>query len=227
MRAVVLGLVCACLLASAQSASAQDVPAACSGALNTRAFNVGKMTGTSLLRQAWNAVNDCDRIEEFEDMVIPVLLRYSPGDAPTPYTQCRFLGLVQGMLDELDGLFTGCANQCFQEGQFAGELSALAYCELSIALGGLVTADQFLRGPVQVCGLSFELGCDSKFSTFATFYTNDLGERCEPFTEDADGCPGSGDGCFFEVFDQARENQCAYNPLDEDADENDAAGDEP
>jgi len=203
MKCLVLSLFIVCCLSLFQSMAEAQLPNQCSSATNTRAFRAGRMAGSSLVRQSWASLNDCDRVEQFEDLVTSSLERYVPGNAPTLYTQCRFAGVVQGVLDELDTVFVDCTDACFREGKFAGEISAFAYCELSIALNGLETADDFLRGPVQVCGFSFEVGCDSEFIAVASSYENELG-ACEPFTVNT----------FVEVFDQARENQCAYNPLD-------------
>jgi hypothetical protein len=186
-------------------AHAQTLPSSCQATRDQRAYATGQRSGASLIRQAWRSVNDCDRVEQFEDLVMNTVDAYAPGPAPTNYSLCRYSGVIDGILNELDNTFIGCSDACLLEGQFAGELSAVAYCELSIALDGLATADAFLRGPVQVCGLNFEVGCDSEFLGVCTNYQNDEGS-CLPYTEDT----------FFAVFDQARTNQCAYNPLPPD-----------
>jgi hypothetical protein len=203
MKRAVLWLVVVCSFAAAYGSAAAQVPPECTSTTNARAYRTGRLAGANIAQQSWASLNDCDRVEQYEDVVISALERYSPGGAPTLYTRCRFRGVVEGVLDALDVVFASCVDACFLEGQFAGEISAFAYCELSIALNGLETADDFLRGPVQVCGLSFEIGCDTQFIDTSSAYDNELGS-CEPFTA----------GEFQTVFDQARENQCAYNPID-------------
>ncbi len=204
-RLVQLTLCAAALVAGISTGSAQAVPEGCESPRDERAFNVGRAAGASIARQAWRSVNDCDRVERFEDLVISVLERYAPPPAPTTYSLCRFVGVAAGIVDTLDEVFFGCTDACLLEGEFVGEISAVVYCELSIALNGLSTADAFVRGPVQVCGLSFEIGCDASFLGTAFSYVNPQG-MCLPFTE----------GEFEPVFEQARENQCAYNPVPED-----------
>lgn len=179
-----------------------DVPAACRTQLGQRAFTAGHTAGGSLARQAWNNVKDCDHVEDFESLVMNTLSRYGLPSNPSDYTACRYTGMVTGIIDELDGLFNVCTDQCFAEGEIAGDISAIAYCELSIALGGLASADDFIRGPVQVCGMSFELGCDTMFDTTSESYSNKIG-ACLAYTRDP----------FTSVWHQARSNQCAYNPL--------------
>ena len=186
-------------------AYAQTIPTECQGRAESRAYRGGVAAGGSLVRQAWNGLkSDCDRVEEFEDIVTNALGRYSPAADISLSSLCRFTGVVDGILDQLDTTFLACTDSCFLEGSFAGEISAIAYCELSIALGGLTTADAFIRGPVKVCGLSFEIGCDTSFSTTCGSYVNATGE-CAPFTVDT----------FYAVFSEAQNNQCAYNPVEE------------
>jgi hypothetical protein len=196
LAAVVVGF-----LSFPAGAQAQ-VPDECQDSVSQRAYNAGALTGASLTRQAWNAVNDCDRVEDFETIILNTLDKYDlPQNAPN-YLICRYSGLVQGILDTLDILYQNCVEQCEAEGEIAGDVSAIAYCELSIALGGLTSADAFIRGPVQVCGLSFEVGCDSMFNATSLVYANAMG-TCLPYTEDP----------FDVVWDQARYYQCAYNPI--------------
>lgn len=206
MRRFVQFTLCAwALVTGMATASAQGIPEGCQNTRDQRAFLVGQAAGASLARQAWRSIDDCDRVEHFEEIVLSALDRYAPPSSPTTYTLCRFVGVAAGIVDTLDEVFFECTDACLLEGELVGEMSALVYCELSIALNGLRTAEDFIRGPVQVCGLSFEIGCDSAFLGTAFSYDNSVG-ACLPFTE----------GEFEPVFDQARENQCAYNPLPEE-----------
>jgi hypothetical protein len=190
-------------LGAALPAGAQELPAACSATRNAQAYQAGVLGGASLVRQAWAAIRDCDRIELLESVVQAGLRRSVPTSSPTPYLQCRFAGMVNGAMAETEGLFYQCADACYMEGQFVGEIAAFAYCELSILLGGLALADDFIRGPVQTCGLGFEIACDTNFVTTAMTYSNASGS-CTPYTRNP----------FVAVFEQTRENQCAYVPID-------------
>jgi len=192
------------VLFSSAVASAQTPPAACTAIRNASAYRAGYITGRSLVRQAWSGVmNDCDRVEDVEYAVSTALQRSVPTSAGTPYLTCRFAGLAQGALSQVDGLFTTCADECYVEGQFIGEVSAMAYCELSILLNGLGIDDLLIRGSVQTCGLSFEIACDSNFETTAISYSNPFG-RCLPYVR----------APYDAVFAQAQYNQCAYDPID-------------
>ncbi len=135
-------------------------------------------------------------------MVTTAIQRSVPTTAPTPYLQCRFAGMVAGMESQVGGLFNSCADACFLEGQFVGEIAAIAYCELSILLRGLGLDELLIRGPVATCGFTFEVGCDANLETTALNYSNPFG-RCLPYVR----------APFAQVFDQARNNQCAYDPL--------------
>lgn len=188
-----------------------SIPAACAGPRESRGYRGGEMAGKSLIRSAWRSVRDCDRMETFEDIVTRTLDRYSLPASATPYSVCRYSGMVNGMLDQLDEQFLECQAQCFEEGRISGEIAAIAYCELSIALGGLSTADDFIRMPVRMCGLNFEIGCDLEFMDVTLLYANP-GGTCEPYTRDR----------YYEVWDQTRHNQCAYEPELEASDESES-----
>jgi len=196
------------VLFSSTAARAQTPPAACSATRDASAYYAGYLTGGSFVRQAWSGVmNDCDRIEAVELAVATALRRSLPTTSPTTYLQCRFAGLAQGAMGEVDGLFATCADQCYLEGQFVGEIAAITYCELSILLQGLGIADLLIRGPVQTCGLSFEIACDANFETTAIGYRNPFGQ-CLPYVR----------APYSEVFEQARYNQCAYEPIEPEYD---------
>jgi hypothetical protein len=116
-----------------------------------------------------------------------------------------YSGWVAAMQEELDTILATCADSCFQEGTFMGELAAIAYCELAIALDGLGLDDLFIRGPVDVCGLTFEVGCDERFqSTGLSYFSQVQGVACGQYTR----------GPHLTVFRRTQHNQCAYNPLE-------------
>lgn len=200
-RAWQLSLVISVLLCVGH-ALALDVPPACTATRDAQAYNAGFTAGGSLVRQAWARIRDCDRIEELESAVTIAIQRSVPTTSPTQYLQCRFSGMVSGMQAQVGGLFNTCADSCFLEGQFVGEIAAVAYCELSILLDGLGLDDLLIRGPVATCGLTFEIGCDANFETTAIGYSNPFGQ-CLPYVR----------APFEEVFYQAQNNQCAYDPL--------------
>jgi hypothetical protein len=181
------------------------IPATCAATTAaSNAYKTGLKLGERIVQTSWNRINDCDRVEYFLSIVEDNVSRLTLPPRSSNSTICRYTGTVDGVYGALDTLYGTCADQCFLDGEFAGELSGEVYCELSIALGGLAAADDFLRGPVQVCGFNFEIGCDSAFIDTTTSYTNTDGV-CGPFTE----------GSFFTVWDQARNNQCAYQPIPE------------
>jgi hypothetical protein len=193
-------------------ARAQDVPVDCASFAS--AYRTGYSGGRSIARSAWssrNVAQSCANIDVFRVAVTSALatrMRYelNLGGAPTQSAACRSLGFAQGATDTVDGLLNQCADTCFLEGQFIGEIAAVAYCELSIALGGLGLDELLLRGPVEVCGTAFEVGCDSNFQTRAVSYRNGDNIQCLPYTR----VP------FLEVFWQTQNNQCAYELEPED-----------
>jgi hypothetical protein len=192
----------ALIAAAAGDASAQttpQVPPACATAAS--AYRTGLTLGSRIVTSSWNRVNDCDRIDYFLQIVEDNISRLTLPPNPSTSTICRYTGTADGVYQALDGLYGACFDECFIDGEFAGQMSGEIYCELSIALDGLEEADDFIRGPVEVCGLSFETGCDVAFIDVTTSYVNPDGV-CSIYTE----------GDYFEVWDQARNNQCMYEP---------------
>jgi hypothetical protein len=202
--------------AHAQTTPAPTIPTACNGSVQARnAYNQGLRTGGTIVSSSWRRVNDCDRLEYFLGVVEDNVSRLTLPTNASLATVCRYTGTVDGVYNGLDSLYGTCSDQCFLDGEFAGEMSAEVYCELSIALGGLAVADDFIRGPVQVCGFNFEVGCDAAFIATTASYANTDG-TCEQFTE----------GEFFDVWDQARNNQCAYEPEPDPISSDGTVGDE-
>lgn len=184
-------------------AEAQDVPVACDD--NGRAerfFNLGVRKGRNLAAQAIAGIVGCPDLEEVIELrdtarAIVDALEVPPGASLA--VQCHFQGQAAGLVAAILELQAECEGTCIADGQFIGEISALLYCELSIALGGLVEVELFERLATDACGAAFQLACDVTFETEAV----DILE-CVPFTE----------GTFTGVFLEVKNNQCADNPED-------------
>jgi hypothetical protein len=205
-QSVLSTVIIAGISAFAVTTQAADPPPACQDTQGRRGYSAGYLAGTSLTRQAWAGVKDCDRIEEFEGVILDTLDRLRPPTKPSTYFSCRYAGTVAGMIDQIDPLYKTCTDTCQEEGEIIGKVSAIAYCELAIALGGLPSADAFLRQPVLLCGFAFQTGCDAMFVSASTVYFNDQGS-CQPYTVNP----------FLTVWSQVRTNQCAYWPTPPDS----------
>jgi hypothetical protein len=179
------------------------------------------MTGKTIIAQAWGGVNDdCDRLEEFEGIVLDTIYDYQLPPEANPYVMCRYMGHIEGMLQAIDELYHECGVMCCDEGNFIAEISALAYCELSFLFGGLATADAFERLPVQYCGAVFQICCDSTFNTFTYTYvddshddpaTEDVNEgACKLYTDQGQVNEETGEPMWGEVWEQVQEIQCGY-----------------
>jgi hypothetical protein len=95
-------------------------------------------------------------------------------------------------------------QQCKDDGRFAGQTAATAYCDLSISLDGLEPEDLLTPGPVSRCSKKFEEACRATFDQVAANYPETSGDPaadCTPFT--------SGD--FQEAYENARFNQCLFS----------------
>jgi hypothetical protein len=197
------------VLCSVSTANSQEIPEYCSqddpyGA-KARAYNAGALSGGNLVSMMWSALReDCDRIELLESIAVSNLQRFNwSGDDVSEVVACRFAGYANGILAKIDELYRYCEKMCYLEGQMIGEIAAVAYCELSLAFDGLVVPDGLIRAPVQICGLQFEFACDSTFIDITFSYANPLGV-CIIYAFDS----------YFDVWNQTRNNQCAYYIVD-------------
>jgi len=89
-------------------------------------------------------------------------------------------------------------------GAVVGAAATAAYCELAIGAGGAIEVEEWLRGPINLCGLSHEITCDSVFISETVTYQSEAGV-CAPYTE----------GTYFEQWDRSRERSCDYRNRDQ------------
>lgn len=182
---------------------ASPPPAECAGRFDARQFGTGFDIGARTVHAAVSRVNDCDQIDQVTDFIIDTVDRLTPPAGSTSTRiACRFAGIVEGVLSELDNQNFACEGSCTAEGEEFGLLSAELYCDLSIFFGGLLSPDPLFRRPVNTCGFFYEVSCDSQFISTSQSFVDPAGEACLPFTE----------GEFEEVWVQSRANQCAYDP---------------
>lgn len=172
-------------------------PALCSSPRDRRAFHAGVRSGESLIESAWNAVNDCDRIEDFANLVMRNIDDIEIPQESSTYVLCRVAGIVQGAEAVVDQTWNRCDWECRKEGELIARIGGKMYCDLSISLGGLGLAQDIIRFPVRTCGLAFQIGCDAEFMGYTQNYP-----MCGAYTRDP----------FTPVWHQTRNNQCTYNP---------------
>ncbi len=211
MKTSTIAVVCVFAVCGSVVNAYAEIPPKCDTRYTSTSYNRGITSGEILAQQAWSTVNDvpgggCDELEYFTDLVVDNVTRLTLRPGASDYVICRYTGTVDGIYNELDEIWSYCETSCMEEGAQVGEFSAKIYCDLSIALDGLAEADQYIRGPVHICGLEFETACDSNY--IATSF-NYLAGQCVPYTE----------GEYFGVWDQTRNNQCMYEEEEEPIEE--------
>jgi hypothetical protein len=186
------------------TALAQDVPASCQvDARSQQQYLSGVSFGQLVVDQAWNTINqDCGQLESFSSILENSFNALTlPPDASRA-VQCRHAGMINGGIDALDNLWPVCTNLCTTDGLDIGKLIGKLYCDLSIALGGLEPADDFIRGPVMWCQFLGQTFCDVSYMSFTPTYESPVG-ACRPYTVEP----------HYETWDQFRNNGCAENPI--------------
>jgi hypothetical protein len=78
-------------------------------------------------------------------------------------------------------------------------LDANAYCETAMAAGAPLNVNDWMRGPVNICGLTYETACDGAFIGTSIEYVSSAG-ACEAFTE----------GDYERAWDRTRNQTCDY-----------------
>lgn len=195
-----------CTLPAMADAAPPTAPAFCDTPRELRMFYLGVRKGRNAAQQAIAAIQDdadtCPdlaRLEELEATLRDIADHVDVPPESSDAVQCHAVGQVAGLIAEVVDFQGECLDVCILDGQFIGEISALLYCELSIALDGLGLADLFERLATDTCGTNFQNACDAQFEETASTVPD-----CAPFTV----------APFVEVFDLTQNNQCADNPAD-------------
>ena len=174
----------------------------CSTPSGLEAYRDGYQAGHRRVQRAWRKNNDCDTLEDFLDRVSvrleQLLAERDAADTPAD-RRCRLSGKFDGGLAALDQVQWVCVDACVMRGEVVGAAAATAYCELAIDTNGAIQADEWVRGPLNLCGLSHEISCDGVFIGDTASYESAAGV-CEPYTR----------APFFEVWDRTREQSCDY-----------------
>jgi len=186
------------------TALAQDVPGSCQADPRSQSqYRVGVQFGKLVVDQAWKTINeDCGQLENFTSILENSFNSLILPPKASLAVQCRHAGIVNGGIDALDDLWPVCTDLCKNDGLDIGKLVGKLYCDLSIALGGLAPADDFVRGPVMWCQLLGQTFCDVSYISYTPTYTSSAG-ACKPYTYEP----------YYETWDQFRNNGCAENPL--------------
>lgn len=191
------------------------IPEMCSTGRPSTGYKVGVLTGENIVNQAWNGIDQhCMLVVEettFTDTILDTLKMLEPVFA-SDYVICRYYGFARGVADRLIEIQNECLGYCVLDGQMIGEIAAQMYCELSILLGGLAKDVDLIEGFLTLCGAAQVGACESIFASITTNYDD---PACTQYTE----------GDYSEVWAQAQNNQCVYNPVshaDTDTDTDDA-----
>lgn len=174
----------------------------CAGERATTAYQRGFRRGWKSVQRAWDRHgDDCDETEAFVDRVterIEHAQQRCDADDDSTYRRCRIAGATAGAFAALEQIQLACDDRCMLDGELVGQVAATTYCELAIG-GAPLEAEAWVRGPLNQCGLQYEVACDSSFIGTSIDYANPQGQ-CEPFTE----------GAFATVWDRTRLKACDY-----------------
>lgn len=182
---------------------ANVVPEMCSAPNLTRKYRRNWTLARMVVAKIWEVVvHDCDRSEAFAERVIERIYAMEARleESTSEAKRCRIIGRIDGALMGLDIVQEYCGLHCFLSGDVVGTIAAKVYCDLAIETDGALTAEPWVRPPVNICGMNFELACDTTFFADTMSYVNDLGE-CLPYTL----------GDYFETWDNSRAKSCDYS----------------
>lgn len=101
----------AIVLSIQASAYAQEIPSSCTGEYESKAYNAGVTGGLSIVEMAWKSINDCERIELFEDIVVDIVDRMTVPEDASQTVVCRYVGYINGIFEQTDEIYESCASQ--------------------------------------------------------------------------------------------------------------------
>jgi hypothetical protein len=201
---VLVGVIGMTVMVSHTALAQDDVPGSCQvDARSTAQYRTGLQFGRLVVDQAWNTINqDCSLLETFTSILENSFNSLILPPNASRAVQCRHAGIVNAGIDALDDLWPVCTGLCTTDGLDIGKLVGKLYCDLSIALGGLAPAEDFIRGPVMWCQFLGQTFCDVSYISFTPVYESPIGS-CRPYTYEP----------YFETWDQFRNNGCAENAI--------------
>lgn len=187
------------LVAVAEGAAAEP-PTQCKDEKLEKAFHRGWEAGKRRVAQVWSDFGECGQVDEFVERVIERIQDLVPDrEKDKARKRCRYVGMLEGVLDELDVIQQGCVTECFLDGDVVGAIEAKTYCDLIIEAAGELDPAAWIRMPVGTCGVAFEVGCDAQFLATTRAYQNEFG-ACLPYTTEP----------YFEIWDVSRLQSCDY-----------------
>lgn len=174
-----------------------------------RIYRRGWQHGFEAISKAWDRRHaSCDRSDAFVDRVMTRLesaLEQQDSEVSAKLQRrCRKAGVVDGSFAALDVVQSLCAETCFLDGDLTGKLTADTYCEMALGADGPLDLAGWIRGPLNTCGLGYEVACDSSFIGESVSYTNAAGESCEAMTQ----------GAYETSWDRSRLESCDYRNRD-------------
>jgi hypothetical protein len=174
-----------------------------------RFYRKGWQKGFEAVSRAWNRHRQggCDRSDAFVDQ-ISTRLESALGEPDSEANaklqrRCRKAGVIDGSFAALDVVQSLCDQTCFLDGDLTGKLSAEAYCEMAMGADGPLDVADWMRGPLNTCGLNYEIACDSSFIGESVSYPSGSGS-CEAVTE----------GAYESSWDRSRLESCDYRNRD-------------
>jgi hypothetical protein len=174
----------------------------CDTAKLTRFYRKGWDKGFDAVQRAWDRRDQrCLRIDDFADRIarrVGDAQRAADPDAnQRAHRRCRAAGVVDGAYAALEGIQGLCDQVCYLDGEVVGTIAAATYCELAFGADGPLDVVEWVRGPIDTCGLGYEIACDGTFIGTTIDYASDAGV-CEPFTT----------GSYQLAWDETRDRAC-------------------
>jgi hypothetical protein len=173
-------------------------------------YRKGWQRGFESISKEWDRrrSNSCDRSDAFVDGVTARLeeaLGQQDSEATNQqHKRCRQAGIVDGSFAALGAIQSFCDTTCFLDGDLTGKMAAEAYCEMALAADGPLDLSGWIRGPLDTCGLNYEVACDSSFVGESFEYRNAAGAQCESRTLPP----------YEESWDDSRLESCDYRNRD-------------
>lgn len=161
--------------------------------VGARGRDMGVRNSTRLFNAVWNRLGrSCAQLERLAQIIAD-----TPLAAPMTrgaFQACFYQGYVENLFDQLDLAYTRCGDRCFSSGAEIGKISAVGYCAVSAAVGGLDDPGFIEQPSLPFCGTNLVIGCKTEYVEQAVYEI----QGCSMFT----------DGQFAQIFDNTVRQDC-------------------
>ena len=131
-----------------------------------RGMQIGIRNASMIFDRMWDRVGRVyDELDRVAQIIADTPIR--PPSTGGEFAACFYVGYTDTLWSRLENAYLEGSRVCFSAGSAIGEISAQAYCAVSMALGGLSDPGFIAQPPLRMCGTEVVFGCKSAYLQYA------------------------------------------------------------